>query len=230
MEAVPAILTNNFSELEAQMDSSAQWESHQSARSSVEQYVPRYTMVSPNQAPYMAMPQPQNPISKTTAVHPDLAIDGILWNSMEMPSEHQTHIISAPRIQEPTEETRFYSTPEACSSPSSDGTMYSVPSYSGSSISSTPPGVVDSYPDPIVDSELTSSPVSMHATLDGWDRHDNNSNNNVGPANMVPMSIPDSLIHPVRHSQPLVLHSAKLTHPIRRYTTSHNHGPCHHNR
>jgi hypothetical protein len=74
---------------------------------------------------------------------------------------------------------------------------------------------------------LTSSPVSMHATLDGWDRHDNNSNSNVAPANMVPMSIPDSLIHPVRHSQALVLHFAKLTRSTRLYTTSHNHGPCH---
>ncbi|KAL4797217.1 C2H2 finger domain protein [Aspergillus venezuelensis] len=178
-------------ELEAQMDTSARWERHPSARSSVD-YIPRYAMASPIPAQYMAMPQPQ-PVCKP-AIHPDLAIDGLIWNTMEMPSEHQTHIIPAPRIQESVEDTRFY-TPEACSSPSSDGTTYSVPSYSGS-VSSTSPALVDSYPDPIFDSELSASPGPMNATLDGWDRAET-----VAPASMVPMSIPDSLIHPALHYQ-----------------------------
>ncbi|KAL4788205.1 hypothetical protein BJX76DRAFT_200205 [Aspergillus varians] len=184
-------------ELEAQMESSAQWERHVSARCSVGQYAPRYAMMSPNPAPYLAMPRPQNPISKPPTVHPDLTIDGLLWNTMEMPSEHQTHIVTAPHIQESVEDARFYSTPEACSSPSSDGTTYSAPSYSGSSVSSTSPVLVDSYPDPILDSELVSSPAPMHATLEGWDRADTN----VSTASMVPMSIPDSLIHPALQYQ-----------------------------
>ncbi|KAL4921654.1 hypothetical protein BDW62DRAFT_174167 [Aspergillus aurantiobrunneus] len=195
-------------ELEAQMDSSTHWENHPSATSSVEQYAPRYAMVNPTPAPYMAVSQSQNSISKAPAIRSELAIDGLLWNTMEMPSDHQTHILPTPRIQESAEDTRFYSTPEACSSPSSDGTTYSVPSYSGSSVSSTSPGIVDSYPDPIVDSELTSSPAPMHATLDGWDR----AENNVNPASMVPMSIPDNLIHPV--SFPAFDSGfLKLTHP-----------------
>ncbi|KAL4808431.1 hypothetical protein BDV18DRAFT_99727 [Aspergillus unguis] len=192
-------------ELEAQMDAQARWERHPSATSSMD-YIPRYTVVPPSPAPYLAMPQPQS-IQKT----PDLAIDGLLWSSMDMPqqhSEHQTHILPHPRIQESVEEphpshSRFYSSPEACSSPVSDGTTYSVPSgsYSGSSISSTSPGLpVDAYPDPILDSELTSSPVPMHASLEGWDAQVQRTDASVTPS-MVPLSIPDSLIHPALHYQ-----------------------------
>ncbi|RDW60404.1 uncharacterized protein DSM5745_10862 [Aspergillus mulundensis] len=183
-------------ELEAQMDASARWE-HPSARSSVD-YIPRYTVVAPTPAPYIAMPQPQSAISKSPVIHHDMAIDGLIWGTMD---QHQ-HIISTPRIHESVEDSaRFYSTPEACPSPCSDGTTYSVPSYPGSisSVSTTSPGLVESYPDPIIDSELTSSPAPMHATIEGcqWDRA-----GTVPPAttSMVPMStIPDSLIHPALH-------------------------------
>ncbi|KAL4881360.1 hypothetical protein BJY04DRAFT_57266 [Aspergillus karnatakaensis] len=181
-------------ELEAQMDASARWERHASARSSVEQYVPRYAIVNPTTSPYMAVTQPPTSIAKAPAIHPDLTIDGLLWNPMEMPSEHQTHIIPAPSIQKSMEEYRYHSTPEACSSPSSDGTTYSVPSYSGSSISSTPPGMIDSYPDPIVDSELTSSPAPMHATIEGWERTE--AAVTPAPTSMMSMPVPDPLIHP----------------------------------
>ncbi|CBF81460.1 hypothetical protein AN5659.2 [Aspergillus nidulans FGSC A4] len=187
-------------ELEAQMDASAQWD-HPSSRSSVG-YIPRYPVVTPTPAPYISMPQPQSAVSKSSVIQPDLAIDGLIWGTMDQ-HQHQ-HMVSPPCIQESVEDTaRYYSTPEACSSPSSDGTTYSVPSYSGSisSVSSTSPGLVDSYPDPIIDSELTSSPGPMHATLDGcqWERAD------TGPpatASMVPIStIPDSLIHPALQYQ-----------------------------
>ncbi|KAL5340507.1 hypothetical protein BJX70DRAFT_110003 [Aspergillus crustosus] len=180
-------------ELEAQMDASARWERHPSARSSVEQYIPHYAIVHSNPSPYLAVTQSPTSISKALAVHPDLAIDELLWNHpMDMSSEHQTHIIPAPQIPKSAE--RYYSTPEACPSPSSDGTAYSVPSYSGSSVSSTPPDMVDTYPDPIMDSHLTSSPAPMHATIEGWER----AEANIGPAptSMMSMSLPDPLIHP----------------------------------
>ncbi|KAL6233770.1 hypothetical protein BDW75DRAFT_241736 [Aspergillus navahoensis] len=188
-------------ELEAQMDASARWE-HPSARSSVD-YIPRYTVVTSTPAPYIAMPQPQSAVSKSPVIHPDLAIDGLLWATMDQ-HQHQ-HILSTPRIHEPVDDTtRYYSTPEACSSPSSDGTAYSIPSYSSSisSVSSRSPGLGDPYPDPIIDSKLTSSPAPMHTTLDGcqWERADT-----VPPAtvSMVPLStLPDSLIHPALQYQP----------------------------
>ncbi|KAL3470538.1 hypothetical protein BJX99DRAFT_48139 [Aspergillus californicus] len=175
-------------ELEAQMESTARWERHAPGRP--EQYIPRYAMVNPSTTPYMAVSQPMS----KPAIHPDLT--GLLWSAMEMPSE-QAHIIPANQVLESAEDSRYYSTPEACSSPSSDGTTFSVPSYSGSSISSTSPALVDSYPDPVVDSVLTASPVPMHATLDGWDQN----NANVPPPNMVPMQMPDSLIHPALQYQ-----------------------------
>ncbi|KAL3491641.1 hypothetical protein BJX62DRAFT_122449 [Aspergillus germanicus] len=177
-------------DLEAQMETSARWERHASARASPEQYIPRYTMVTP--APYLAVTQPQISI-KAPAIHPDLAVDGLLWNPMESP-EQQIHVLPGPQIQEPVEDSRFYSTPEACPSPSSDGTTYSVPSYSGSSISSTSPGLVDSYPDPVIDSELTSSPAPMHASLD-WERAEPSV---APPPNMLP--IQNFPIHPALQS------------------------------
>ncbi|KAL2829032.1 hypothetical protein BDW59DRAFT_41301 [Aspergillus cavernicola] len=184
-------------ELEAQMESTARWDRHASARAPAEHYDPRYAMVNPHPAPYLAVTQHPTSISKAPAIHPELTVDGLLWSAMEMPSEHQTHILPTPQIQESVEDSRYYSTPEACSSPLSDGTTYSVPSYSGSSISSTSPGLVDSYPDPIIASELTASPAPMHATLDGWDQ----ANANVHPPSMVPMSMADSLIHPALQYQ-----------------------------
>lgn len=194
------------SELEAQMDAQTQW-----ARPSASfDYIPRYTVVPPSPAPYLAMPQsqshsqpqPQSALSKTTAHH-DLAIDGLLWGSMEMSHQPSDHHVLPPRIQESeeTQQPRFYSSPETCSSPASDGTTYSVPS---GSVSSTSPALVDSYPDPIIDSELTSSPGPMHATLEGWESDatatataTTNANASVVPGPMSTMSIPDSMIHPV---------------------------------
>ncbi|KAL2811140.1 hypothetical protein BJX63DRAFT_293264 [Aspergillus granulosus] len=173
-------------ELEAQMDTSARWECHTSARASPEQYIPRYTMITP--APYLAVTQPS---IKAPALHPDLAVDGLMWNAMENP-EQQIPVLPGPHVHEPMEDSRFYSTPEACPSPSSDGTTYSVPSYPGSSISSTSPGLVESYPDPVVDSELTSSPAPMHATID-WER----AKPNVAPPSMASMQ---SFIHPALQS------------------------------
>ncbi|KKK20332.1 hypothetical protein P175DRAFT_0354247 [Aspergillus ochraceoroseus IBT 24754] len=185
-------------ELEAQMDNTTQWERHTPTSIPSEQYISRCTIVDPNQHHYLAMTQPTTSISlgplKASVIHSDLSSDGLLWNGMEMPSEHQTRIYPSPHIHESVEDSRFYSTPEACSSPSSDGTALSVPSYPRSSVSSTPAGVLDSYPDPIVDSELTSSPVPMHSTLRGWDQPEHMSSSI--SSNMVPMPIPDSLIHP----------------------------------
>ncbi|KAL2866641.1 C2H2-type zinc finger protein [Aspergillus lucknowensis] len=187
-------------ELEAQMDSSARWGGDGSARTSPEQYSPRYTMVNPNPAQFLAVMQAPTPI-KAPAIQPGLTIDGLLWNAMEMPSEHPTHALPPPQAQEPVEDSRFYSTPEACSSPSSEGTSYSVPSYPGSSISSTSPGLVDSYPDPVIDSKLTSSPAPLHATLD-WDQ----PASSVAPTSMIPMPIADNFIHPALQSWPVAQH------------------------
>ncbi|KAI9367861.1 hypothetical protein BJX61DRAFT_547088 [Aspergillus egyptiacus] len=202
-------------ELEAQMENTAHWDRPTSARQSIEQYehISQYTAIPPVPAPYIALTQPPTSMSKH-AVQPDLTINGLLWNTMEMPSDHQSQFLSAAPIQESLDDSRYYSTPETCSSPSpSDGTTFSVPPYAASSISSTSPGISDTYADPILDSELTSSPAPMHATLDEWSQAE--AAIPIPPANMPPMpvSIPDSIIHPalqyqsqqwqIAHSQPM---------------------------
>ncbi|EAU36521.1 predicted protein [Aspergillus terreus NIH2624] len=135
------------------------------------------------------------------AIHPDLASDcGLIWNGMgaaAASSEPQPSLYHHPHqhsIHESVEDTRFYTTPDTCPSPLSDGrSTLSIPSHSRSSVCSTPVAVVDAYPDVnIIESELTSSPVPMHASVRGWDHPEGSS-----MSHMIPLSLNESLVQAV---------------------------------
>lgn len=157
-----------------------------------------------------ATPNPQNSMSIGSivgpAIHPDLASDcGLLWNGIDAHPEPQTslyppqhhHPHQQHHVHESVEDTRFYATPETCPSPLSDGPTLSIPSHSRSSVCSTPVAVVDSYPETnVLEAELTSSPMTMHASMRCWDQSDNNM------SNMVPLSLNGSLIQPVSTEPP----------------------------
>ncbi|QMW24937.1 hypothetical protein G4B84_000182 [Aspergillus flavus NRRL3357] len=162
-------------EIETQMNN-AQW-SRQSHISMVSEshYLPKAAPVDPNAGHYLAATQPTTSMSIGSLVappiHPDLANDtGYMWMGMNMPSEHQNPLYPPHHIHESIEDSQFYSSPEACPSPGSDGATLSIPSHPRSSVASTPTAVADQYPEPIIDSDLTSSPMSMHATLRCWDQ------------------------------------------------------------
>ncbi|KAI9038585.1 C2H2 finger domain protein [Aspergillus affinis] len=183
-------------ELEAQMDNT-QWERHSRAPMvSDAHYVPKCAPIDPSAGSYLAVTQQPNSMSIGSlvgpAIHPDLTGDcGMMWNGMSLHSEHQTPLFPGNHIHESVEDTRFYGSPETCSSPSSDGATLSIPSHPRSSLSTTPV-VVDPYPENIIESDLSSSPMSMPANVRCWDQHDAGLHS----SNLVPLSLHDSLVQP----------------------------------
>lgn len=123
----------------------------------------------------------------------------LMWNSMNMHSAPQVSMYGGHQIFESVEDTRYYATPETCPSPGSDGATLSLPPHSRSSLSSTPATMVDSYPSSIIDSDLTSSPVPMHASLRGWDPAEANL------SSMVPITLDECLLSPVSPSLSVLL-------------------------
>ncbi|KAL5361374.1 C2H2 finger domain protein [Aspergillus floccosus] len=207
-------------ELEAQMNQPhwIQQQNHALVSEPPSSYAPKRAPTDTHTSPFLTAPstQPQHTMSIGSIVgpviHPDLASDcGLVWNGMSAatPSEpqpslyhhHQHHHHhhrhhSHPHqhsIHESVEDTRFYTTPDTCPSPLSDGrSTLSIPSHSRSSVCSTPVAAVDVYPDVnIIESELTSSPVPMHASVRGWDHPEGSS-----MSHMLPLSLNESLVQP----------------------------------
>ncbi|KAI9932794.1 hypothetical protein MW887_009046 [Aspergillus wentii] len=178
--------------LEAQMDNTVQWEQqHHHHMVSEPHHITKYAPVSP--APSYLPTTQQNTMSigsiVAPGIHPDLANDCYMWNGMDMPLQPRTPIFQH-HIQDSTEENHFYSSPEACPSPSSDGATFSLASYPRSSVSSTPATTIEHYPENILDNDLTSSPLPTHANLRCW-----------GPdANLVSIPLQEDLLH---HPQPI---------------------------
>jgi hypothetical protein len=165
-------------------------------------YLPKGASVDPNAGHFLAATQPTTSMSIGSIVappiHPDLANDGgLMWMGMNMQSEHQTPIYPSHHIHESVEDHQFYSSPEACPSPSSDGATLSIPSQSRSSVASTPTAVVDPYPENILEADLTSSPMPMHANLRCWDQ----SEGPLPQSSFAPVSLNESLAQSVSHPQ-----------------------------
>ncbi|KAL4892590.1 C2H2 finger domain protein [Aspergillus ambiguus] len=184
-------------ELESQMNQ-PHWTQQLSEPST--SYVPKCAPQNTHPSPFLtaASTQPQNTMSIGSivgpAIHPDLAGDcGLVWNGIDVPSDTQSSLYpQQPSIHESVEDTHFYTTPEPCPSPLSDGPTLSIPSHSRSSVCSTPAAMVDSYPEVnILEPDLTSSPVPVHASARSWD-HPDASN----MSHMVQISLHESLIQP----------------------------------
>ncbi|EAW10788.1 putative C2H2 finger domain protein [Aspergillus clavatus NRRL 1] len=181
-------------ELEAQMENTTQWErqTHIPMVSSPLQ-ASKCAQVDPSMTTYLGATHPQDSMSigalVGSPIHPDLANDcGLMWNPMDMASNPHVPMFNSHHVYESVEDTRFYATPETCPSPASDGAGLSLPGQSRSSLSSTPATMIDSYPSSIVESDLTSSPVSMHSHLHGWDPAEGHL------TAMVPITLHESLM------------------------------------
>ncbi|RHZ48947.1 uncharacterized protein CDV56_100501 [Aspergillus thermomutatus] len=183
-------------ELEAQMESTSQWERERHIPTIAEPpQVSKCMPIDPAINTYLAATQSQSSMSIEalvgSSIHPSLASDcSLMWNSMDMHSAPQVSMYGGHQVFESVEDTRFYATPETCPSPASDGATLSLPPHSRCSLSSTPATMIDSYPSSIVDSDLTSSPVSMHSTLRCWDPAEGNL------SSMVPITLNESLLSP----------------------------------
>lgn len=179
------------------MENTAQWErDRQIPTISEPPQVFKCMPIDPAINTYLAATQPPSSTSigalVGSSIHPSLANDcTLMWNSIDMHSTPQVSMYGSHQIFESVEDTRFYATPETCPSPASDGATLSLPPYSRSSLSSTPATMVDSYPSSIIDSDLTSSPVPMHASLQGWDPAEANL------SSVAPITLDESLLSPV---------------------------------
>ncbi|PYH89940.1 C2H2 finger domain protein [Aspergillus ellipticus CBS 707.79] len=188
-------------ELEAQMDRTAQWQQQNRTPIIAEHYVSNTAPVTSHPGQYLAVTQPQNAMSVGSlvapAIHPELSADcGLMWNSVEIPSGHQTPLYHGhPHIHESVEDSRFYATPETCPSPLSDGTSLSVHSHSRSSVVSTPVTVVEPYPESMMEPDLTSSPMSMQSNMRCWEQPDTS----LPSLSMMPLPLSESLLQPTIH-------------------------------
>ncbi|KAF9894773.1 hypothetical protein FE257_004394 [Aspergillus nanangensis] len=197
-------------DLEAQMDH-AQWNQQTqiplvSEPPPATPYVTKCAPSDPHTASYLAVTQAQNSMSIGSivgpAIHPELVANdcGMIWSGLDMHPDPQSTLYPGhqqqqqqqqqPHIHESVEDTGFYATPDTCPSPLSDGPTLSIPSHSRSSVCSTPVAMVDTYPENIMDSELTSSPVPMHTNIRCWEQTEGQN-----ISNMVPLSLNESLIH-----------------------------------
>ncbi|KAB8236129.1 uncharacterized protein BDW43DRAFT_248646 [Aspergillus alliaceus] len=190
-------------ELENQMNN-AQW-GRQSHLPMVSEspYLPKGAPVDPNAGHFLAATHPATSMSIGSIVaphiHPDLANDtGLMWMGMDMSSGHQTPIYPH-QIHESVEDNQFYSSPENCPSPSSDGATLSIPSHPRSSVASTPTAIAEPYPENIVDADLTSSPMPVHESLRCWDQ----SEGPLATPSYAPVSLNESLAQSVSQSQPV---------------------------
>lgn len=127
-----------------------------------------------------------------SGIHPDLANDySLTWSGVDLPLQPRpsTNMFENQLLQ--GADSPFYSSPpESCPSPFSDVT-YSVPPHSNSSISSACLSVIDQCPKQILNADITSSPLPMHASLH-WD----GSDSCMPPSQMVPISLGETFIEP----------------------------------
>ncbi|RAL08094.1 C2H2 finger domain protein [Aspergillus homomorphus CBS 101889] len=186
-------------ELEAQMDTTAQWQRQNRASVMSETYVPKCTPVDTHPTPYLTVTQPQNAMSVGSlvgpAIHPDFSSDcGLMWNGVDLHSAPHTPLYQGPQIHESIEDSRFYATPDTCPSPASDGSL-SLHSYSRSSVVSTPVTTVEPYPESIIEHDLTSSPLSMQSRMGCWEQQDIS----LPSMNMMPIPLTEGLLQPSLH-------------------------------
>ncbi|KAJ5898893.1 Zinc finger C2H2 [Penicillium taxi] len=182
-------------ELESQPQPQSQWAHTQLTDSSS---IP--CCFPSNTASLVATSQHSQPISIGSLVAPGVHLDlhneySMGWNGMDLPLQQPRPVnMFQNQLPETTDDSPFYSSPaETCPSPLSD-VAYSLPSHSGSSVSSMSSissslSVIDQYPKGIYKSDLSSSPLHMDSPL-RWDSSDNI------PPHMIPLSLDESLIQP----------------------------------
>lgn len=147
--------------------------------------------------------QPPNSMCIESLITPEIQLEDqpMAWAGLDFPSSSSSsssssHSRSSSALQghvpESNEDSLFYSYPESCASSTSDGATFSLASQARSSISSTPPTVLDQYPDRVLDAELMSSPMPMRAELQCWDP----AGADMSSSHMLPFSLEGGFSHP----------------------------------
>lgn len=126
-------------------------------------------------------------------IHPDLAGDYYLtWSGTEIPLQPRAHMFPG-YIRDSTDDSPFYSSPETCASPSSDGPSFQAPAQPRQSVSCAQTSMIEQYPKNIYSTDLTASPVQIHSPIRDWDPLEGN----VPAPNVIPISLDGDVIQPV---------------------------------
>lgn len=156
------------------------------------------------------LPTPQQSTSTSMSigslVTPEIRLDltndqPFNWDGLDFPLyPQQSSLLQSPMPEAIDDSSSFYSYPESCASPSSSGGTTFLSSRPSSSLSSTPSTMMDSYPEtypePILDCGLTSSPLQLQADLPPLDF----SGVDMSWSDIEPLSLDEDLAPQVRHS------------------------------
>lgn len=130
-------------------------------------------------------------------IHPDLAGDYYLtWSGTEIPLQPRAHMFPG-YIRDSTDDSPFYSSPETCASPSSDGPSFQAPAQPRQSVSCAQTSMIEQYPKNIYSTDLTASPVQIHSPIRDWDPLEGN----VPAPNVIPISLDGDVIQPTLQCQ-----------------------------
>ncbi|KAL2216223.1 putative C2H2 finger domain protein [Thermoascus aurantiacus ATCC 26904] len=134
-------------------------------------------------------------------IHPDLAGDySLTWSGTEIPLQPRAHMFPG-YIRDSTDDSPFYSSPETCASPSSDGPSFQAPAQPRQSVSCAQTSMIEQYPKNIYSTDLTASPVQIHSPIRDWDPLEGN----VPAPNVIPISLDGDVIQPVDSPVPIPL-------------------------
>ncbi|EYE91133.1 uncharacterized protein EURHEDRAFT_253026 [Aspergillus ruber CBS 135680] len=195
-------------ELDAQMENAARWK--QTQLPVAPQPHPSKNIMPTSFDSNMFLPTPQQSTSTSmsieTLVTPEIRLDlasdqSFNWDGLDFPLyPQQTSMLQSPMPELIDDNSSFYSYPESCASPSSSGGATFLSSRPSSSLSSTPATMMESYPEtypePILDCGLTSSPLQLQADLRPLDF----SGVDMSWSDIEPLSLDGDLASQVRHS------------------------------
>lgn len=202
------VLMTLYSELDAQMENAARWK--QTQLPVAPQPHPSKNIMPTSFDSNMFLPTPQQSTSTSmsieTLVTPEIRLDlasdqSFNWDGLDFPLyPQQTSMLQSPMPELIDDNSSFYSYPESCASPSSSGGATFLSSRPSSSLSSTPATMMESYPEtypePILDCGLTSSPLQLQADLRPLDF----SGVDMSWSDIEPLSLDGDLASQVRHS------------------------------
>jgi hypothetical protein len=103
-----------------------------------------------------------------SSIHSEPATNSLLWSGADMPLQHRDSIVHY-HAQESAEGSPFYSSPETCASPVSDGAALSVSPNIQPSAPLTPGAAIEPFPVETVGSDVMPSPMQTHTSLRCWD-------------------------------------------------------------
>lgn len=130
----------------------------------------------------------------TPAIHQEIPTTcPLIWNGMDMSFQNKDTMLPY-HVPERAEDSPFYSSPETCPSPLSDGASLLLSPLPPPSVSSAPATVMDPYPEDMMKPDLASSPIPTDPSLRCLNPSDPSS---LDMSNMVPTTHGGDFIQPV---------------------------------